>query len=292
MTVAAQNSSQFDYSKDVGYDENNEDQTTTDTEECDCPHDDEPASGLVPVMASKLSAMPSSDLCESTNNVDVTTSEDEDDDSQALRPFAVEETILIFDWDDTILPSAWVQSQGLRLDEESKVSVSQREELSKVANAASETLRAAKQHGTVVFVTNAERGWIELSCQKFLPTLYPLLENVKLLSARTTYETPALSNPQDWKLRAFDSEINRIFGQEKMLEPERRKNVLSLGDSMHEREALHRATRTIPNCRSKSLKFCERPDISQICKQHSLIASCFYRIVHHDGNLDLCIRCS
>jgi len=146
--------------------------------------------------------------------------------------------------------------------------------------------------GTVVLVTNAERGWIELSCQKFMPSLYPALESVKLLSARTTYESPTLASPLDWKLCAFESEIRRVFGADVVLEPERRKNILSLGDSMNEREALLRACASLPNCRSKSLKFVERPDISQICKQHSLITGCFDRIVHHDGNLDLCIRCA
>lgn len=209
-----------------------------------------------------------------------------------LRPFAVEETIFIFDWDDTVLPSSWVQQQGLRLDEESKLTEYQRQQLSEVANVVSETLRIAKRNGTVVLVTNAERGWIELSCQKFMPTLYPTLESVKLLSARTTYESPSLSSPLDWKLCAFESEIRRVFGQSVVLEPERRKNILSLGDSMNEREALLRACSSLPNCRSKSLKFVERPDISQICKQHSLITGCFDRIVHHDGNLDLCIRCA
>jgi len=209
-----------------------------------------------------------------------------------LRPFSLEETILIFDWDDTCLPSAWVQTQGLRLDEESKVSESQRQQLNEVANSVMETFRIAKQHGTVVLVTNAERGWIELSCQKFLPTLYPMLEQVKLLSARTTYESAALASPLDWKLRAFESEIRRVFGEEVVIEPAARKNILSLGDSMHEREALLRATASLPNCRSKSLKFVERPDIGQICKQHSLITGCFDRIVNHDGNLDLCIRCA
>jgi hypothetical protein len=212
--------------------------------------------------------------------------------AQELRPFSHEETFFIFDWDDTVLPSAWVQGQGLRLDEDSKVSESQRQQLNQVANVAIETLQVAKQHGTVVLVTNAERGWIELSCQKFMPSLYPVLENVKLLSARTTYESPALSSPLEWKLRAFESEIVRVFGAEDLSEPSRRKNILSLGDSMHEREALLRATAAIPNCRSKSLKFVERPDIGQICKQHSLITGCFDRIVHHDGNLDLCIRCN
>jgi hypothetical protein len=206
--------------------------------------------------------------------------------------FAAEETVFIFDWDDTVLPSTWVQFQGLRLDDASMVNAWQQEELGKVAAAAAETLRIAKQHGTVVLVTNAERGWIELSCQKFMPTLLPSLENVKVLSARSTYETPEVSSPLDWKLRAFESEINRIYGLEAKHEPEGRKNVLSLGDSFHEREALLQATNTLPNCRSKSLKFVERPDIRQLCKQHSLVTSCFDQIVHHDGNLDLCIRCA
>jgi len=206
--------------------------------------------------------------------------------------FETQETILIFDWDDTVLPSTWVQNQGLRLDAGSELSDGQRCQLSEVATAAAETLRLAKQLGTVVLVTNAERGWIELSCQKFLPTLYPSLENVKVLSARTTYESAGLSSPLDWKLRAFESEIHRIYGPVIPSHLESRKNVLSLGDSVHEREALIRATADLPNCRWKSLKFVERPEIGQLCKQHSLVSHCFDRVVHHDGNLDLCLRCA
>jgi len=206
--------------------------------------------------------------------------------------FTFEETFVIFDWDDTVLPSSWVQSQGLRLDESSRVSAAQREVLTEVAKSAAETLQAAKRHGTVVLVTNAERGWIELSCLKFLPTLYPILEQIKILSARTTYDCPRYSSPLDWKLLAFEAEIRRMYGEDVLRDPARRKNVLSLGDSVHEREALMRATAPLPGCCAKSLKFVERPDISQICKQHALVTSCFNRIVHHDGNLDLCIRCT
>lgn len=207
-------------------------------------------------------------------------------DSDRGHRFSSEETILIFDWDDTVLPSSWVHEQGLRLDGDSTVSDAQQEELSKLAALAGETLRLAKQLGTVVLVTNAERGWIELSCQKFLPALYPSLETVKLLSARSEYETPTVSNPFDWKLKAFTSEIDRVFHAD----ANRRKNILSLGDSHHEREALISATAQLPNCRTKSLKFVERPRIEQLCKEHTLVASCFRRIVHHDGNLDLCIK--
>jgi len=210
----------------------------------------------------------------------------------AETTFLNEETVLIFDWDDTVLPSSWVQCQGLRLDDSSEVTPEQREQLSQVARAAGETLRLAKQVGKVVLITNAERGWIELSCQKFLPTLYPALESLKVISARTTYESPEISSPLDWKIHAFANEIAHVYGEDALNDGKRRKNVLSLGDSVHEREALMRATAPLPNCRSKSLKFCERPDIAQICKQHSLVSGCFEKIVHHDGDLDLCIRCN
>lgn len=199
--------------------------------------------------------------------------------------------LFIFDWDDTILPSSWVQRQGLRLDASSHPTAEQRQVLAEVAVATGKTLRAARQQGTVVLVTNAERGWIELSCQKFLPTLSPMLENFKLVSARTSYECTQGPSPLDWKLCAFDHEITRFFGADVISDPSICKNVFSLGDGVHEREALLNSTCSAPNCHSKSLKFVERPDISQICKQHELIVNAFEQLVHHQGNLDLCLRC-
>jgi len=211
-----------------------------------------------------------------------------DSDADQGHRFSVQETVLIFDWDDTVFPSSWVQDQGLRLEGEFELSESQQKELGELARLAAETLSLAKRLGTLVLVTNAERGWIELSCQKFMPALCPSLENVKLLSARTQYESPVVNSPFEWKLRAFESEIERILSVEQ--DCHRRKNVVSVGDSLHEREALIHATANLPNCRTKSLKFVERPGVEQLHKQHMLLARCFWRIVHHDGNLDLCIR--
>jgi hypothetical protein len=205
--------------------------------------------------------------------------------------FSVEETLFIFDWDDTVLPSTWLQQNGLRLDAASQPTDAQREILAEVAAVACRTIRAARQRGAVVLVTNAERGWIELSCQKFLPVLYPMLENIKMVSARTTYEGPKCASPLEWKLRAFAVEIETHFGLKVLTDAAEQKNILSLGDSLHEREAVLTATASLPSCSTKSLKFVERPSISEICKQHDLISNCFDQIVHHNGNLDLCVRC-
>jgi len=198
------------------------------------------------------------------------------------------ETLFVLDWDDTILPSSWIQRQGLRLDEGSELADWQQELLSEVAMAAAGLLRMTKERGTVVLVTNAERGWIELSCRKFMPELMPCIEGVRIVSARTSYEGPFCVGPLDWKVRAFEAEVARIW---RVADSRRTKNIHSIGDGVHEREALLLATQGLVNCLSKSLKFVERPDIGQLLRQHELIAEHLGRIVQHDGDLDVCISC-
>jgi len=90
---------------------------------------------------------------------------------------------------------------------------------------------------------NQRGAW--LTCHKFLPELAPLLECVRIVSARSSYECEVGSDPQRWKLRAFEHEIRRAYGKSTH-DPGRPKNVLSLGDSVHEREAVMRATAPLP----------------------------------------------
>jgi hypothetical protein len=239
-----------------------------------------------PGQAEDVESDPSTEIGSEDSDSDYS---DDDCDSNPHGGFAVEDTILIFDWDDTVLPSTWVQEQGLRLDEDSLLSESQIAILEKMAEAAARTLNTAKRHGKVILVTNAERGWIELSCQKFMPALYSSLEDIKILSARSTYEPTGLTSPFDWKFLAFESEIHSFFEQ---FPPEQWKNVISFGDSAHEREALIRVTERMPSCCTKSLKFVERPEVEQLMKEHELICGCFKEIVNGSRNLDLCIRCS
>lgn len=209
-----------------------------------------------------------------------------DDDCCAVLP---EDTILIFDWDDTVLPSTWIHEQGLTLAEDTWPTQEQQVQLGKLAQLAAHTLSVAKQYGQVILVTNAEEGWIELSCQKFMPSLWPALQDVKLFSARSTYEHQGVASPFEWKYLAFESEINGFY---EACDADLQKNVVSFGDSAHEREALIRVTERMPNCRTKSLKLVERPEVEQLMKEHQLLADCMRTVVHHDGNLDLCIRCS
>jgi hypothetical protein len=63
--------------------------------------------------------------------------------------------------------------------------------------------------------------------------------------------------------------------------------VISLGDSVHERAALHKVTSGMPRTLTKSVKFVERPTVEQLKRQVDLVHSCFEDIVNHKGSLDL-----
>mmetsp|Transcript_124842 Transcript_124842/g.364617 ORF Transcript_124842/g.364617 Transcript_124842/m.364617 type:complete len:259 (+) Transcript_124842:40-816(+) len=201
--------------------------------------------------------------------------------------FDAADTLLILDWDDTMLPTRWLESQGLNLDRDSKPTDEQAEQLQTMAEHARQTLNEAKAHGTVVLVTNAEHGWVELSCQRFLPSLWPLLLGVRVLSARSTFERQGVAEPSEWKYLAFQTEISAFCSSPV---GRRCKNFVSIGDSPHERSALIRATECIPGCCAKSLKLMEKPDISQLLQEHRLLIDCLSDVVSFDGSLDVCIR--
>eukprot|EP00443_Scrippsiella_acuminata_P010751 CAMPEP_0115216686 /NCGR_PEP_ID=MMETSP0270-20121206/25467_1 /TAXON_ID=71861 /ORGANISM="Scrippsiella trochoidea, Strain CCMP3099" /LENGTH=275 /DNA_ID=CAMNT_0002630533 /DNA_START=65 /DNA_END=892 /DNA_ORIENTATION=+ len=208
----------------------------------------------------------------------------------ACPNFTAEETLLILDWDDTLFPTAWIEAQGLSLAEDSVPSEAQAEQLEEMAERASLTVQVAKSHGTVVIVTNAEHGWIELSCQKFMPTLVPVLEDIKILSARSQWECKGVAQPSAWKLLTFHGEIDLFFGGCGSGGDEgTRRNIVSVGDSLYEREALIRVTDRFPNSWAKALKLMEKPGAQEFLKEHEVLISCLGDIVNHEGNLDVSI---
>ena len=58
----------------------------------------------------------------------------------------------------------------------------------------------AQKHGRVVVITNAETGWVQLSCRKFMPRVVPFLSQLRVLSARSTFEALHPDSPSDWKV--------------------------------------------------------------------------------------------
>jgi hypothetical protein len=202
------------------------------------------------------------------------------------------ESLLIFDYDDTLFPTSFLAQNGYKLDgpDASPEIQAILDEYSKIVE---RTLLDARQHGRVVVVTNAESGWISLTAQKFMPRLGHLLSSFPSISARSTYEPLGISNPFEWKLKAFESVIYEHHQMVSTPDAIARINVLSFGDSIHERDAAHQVCASLSSSPlfCKSIKFIERPDVAQLTKQHVLIRDSLVKVIEHEGTLDLCIEC-
>eukprot|EP00927_Polykrikos_kofoidii_P076522 TRINITY_DN73597_c0_g1_i1.p1 TRINITY_DN73597_c0_g1~~TRINITY_DN73597_c0_g1_i1.p1 ORF type:complete len:319 (+),score=55.14 TRINITY_DN73597_c0_g1_i1:104-1060(+) len=225
--------------------------------------------------------------------------------------------LIIFDWDDTILPTTWIGTNfglgadGPRPSDEDQV------KLLKLATVAERTLRAAKEHGRVVIVTNGEEGWVQVSCARYLPSLQAELGSLSIVSARSTYQRLGEMAPTIWKVQAFARELEAwragasaasqgiraavpsatavpVMGpasQARVGPPAAgtcsRRSVVSLGDAVHEQQALFQVTFGATDCWAKSVKFIERPDVQQLIEQHELVGGCFQQLLEFDGHVEV-----
>jgi len=135
----------------------------------------------------------------------------------------------------------------------------------------------------VIIVTNAAQGWVELTCAAFLDAVLPSLQNISIVSARSTYEQSS-ADPEVWKRLAFENEMESFYGS---TSESQERNIISVGDSLFEQQALVSVTQSLSHCRGKSVKFMDTPSIQQLIDQHQFLSECFLDILEHDGDLDV-----
>lgn len=191
--------------------------------------------------------------------------------------------MIIFDWDDTLCNSSWIDRECLlRTPSYNQLPRDVQIQLAAVERCVIKCLEKAAQLGTVVIITNSESGWVELSAQRFMPRVLPALANVKIVSARTTYESAYPGAPICWKAAAFAHEVREIFHDNR----QSLKNIVSLGDSVEERTAVKIVAGQISS-RSKSIKFVDCPNPQQLCRQVEMVTHCFEQICKNATDLDL-----
>lgn len=191
--------------------------------------------------------------------------------------------VIIFDWDDTILPTTTLRncsrpttpmfnpshplSWGVILDapELDQDLLSQFEELSALC---AETIELTSRFGDVCFITNGSLDWIRTSCQKYMPTLWPTVCHMKRISAKDLVQTQS-RDPLQWKKQTFYMQLNEIL-QYPAASADCPKTVISIGDSLHERHALYHFFETTPveNVAIRSIKFVSLPDVPKLIDQH------------------------
>lgn len=213
--------------------------------------------------------------------------------SPTKRPFSrhrdslLHRTMTLYDWDDTFFPSTYLAAQGVRIDEHEQLPQSLTIQIAELEAIVIKILQQALAFGVVKVITNAEEGWVELSGARFMPKLTKFLRDhdIKVVSARTNYESEYPDSPSCWKTAAFAAEVDESFPDVDRL------NVLVLGDSLSEREAAHNLATRMPMSCVKSVKLVERPNVTQLQRQIALLHGSFRELREHYGSFDVNLTC-
>lgn len=139
--------------------------------------------------------------------------------------------LILLDWDHTILPSEIIRRAGLTLTS-TKEQVQESDlhkGLTNLADKMAGFIEILDQFGKVVIVTNAQYRWVELSAELFVPKVSSVLKtlSIPIVSAHTRFFHLTENCWKKSKQMAFES-----------LNPSQYEQVLSIGDSQAEREAI------------------------------------------------------
>lgn len=191
------------------------------------------------------------------------------------------QTVIIFDWDDTLLCTTYLHAISAIHRPVAAPSVKQK--LQQIQAASCKLLEHAIQRGQVLIITNAKLNWLEESAGRHMPQLLRMLQRVTVISARDKYEArypmPHPNNIRQWKiqtnlelLRNWDSNQNT--------------NLITLGDSEYEMDAarvmMKNAQGTV-----KCVKFKECPSPLELLEQLEQVDQRFNIIVDKERNLEL-----
>ena len=188
-------------------------------------------------------------------------------------------SIIIFDWDDTLLPTSFLTPGGV-FDENIILSDSDQEKLSTIEHYVSEILNSSVEKGNVFIITNAGKGWVEYSANRFYPSIKNNLKKIEIISARGEYEKLYPGNSREWKIQAFLTLLK--FVNIKLVT-----NIICVGDSLFEMEAGRILASKFTEAFIKTIKFREAPKLDELIKQLKLVNKQFGAIYSSVKNLTI-----
>jgi len=250
-----------------------------------------------------------------------------------LREPRASETFIIFDWDDTLLPTSFIEEaarmcapncalpdlhgQAARYRRTPSKTLSRTKQRTQTTGLPPDfpCYAAIKHHATVVeqvlraakaaahrvgIVTLSERPWVFESADKYLPGL-DVAELLKELQIPVYYapEHQHESNSEEedpkvsMKMAAMAEFLQVGFGHDASSDGSL--NVVSIGDSMVEKEAAEATVRSVELSKTqlslcKTVKLISDPSLKQLTDDLQILSSKLQPIIGHPRDLDLHVQ--
>lgn len=188
-------------------------------------------------------------------------------------------TLIIFDWDDTLLCTSYLNPTGVFSDDQ-EFDPKTKEKLNLLDETVSEILCKSIKFGETYIITNSEPGWVEYSAKRFYPKTEAILDKIKIISARGEFEKRFPGNNRQWKIQAFLDML-------KYVNTNLVTNLICLGDNIIEIEAAHVLASKFSQAFIKTVKFKESPKPMELNKQLKTVSEQFNKIYESVKNLTI-----
>lgn len=180
--------------------------------------------------------------------------------------------VVVFDFDDTLFPTTYTMQTKNRIPH---------------TELAEHILDIVSMIGVYAhkfyIITNADRGWVKLCVENFLPGCENLLEKMEVISTVSdgfsTHE-----DMKEWKISAFTERLSTHFQDGEIHQ------LICFGDAEHDRLAAIHMKDMFSNILVKNIKFWTEPEPDFLIEQHKAIKKVIDMVIFHEDHVDIMIN--
>jgi hypothetical protein len=214
---------------------------------------------------------------------------------------APSQTVLIFDWDDTIFPTAvHLRSKAANGSPIDNIA------LHKLCQAVIELLNISQDLGHCVIITSSLRPWVRASAWETYKNrdLKTILEEMSIVYSQEGVDKKVLQAHLDdigeadrsdarltyAKAKAMERSLSSFYSQ---YEGQSWSNVISLGDSDYEHNAIKQVISDRPDymqskpCHLKRIKLKQGPTLDELLKEVTIVTRWLKQLVDFNGDFDI-----
>ena len=196
-----------------------------------------------------------------------------DDESYHSKEKKVEkikkETIFLFDWDDTLMCTHFINLKNQNLTEDEQYIVNN---LGKVVW---KFLKKCSEYGKIIIMTNSSEEWMKKTAVNFLKINEKMFENIKIISTRDKYLKKGIEKKK-WKEIALN-ELLLKYG-------DKIENLICASDSEKDIEVFKNISKENKEINISTIKFKSKPSPLIMIKEIKYLSNFLYETIGRNKN--------
>ena len=202
--------------------------------------------------------------------ISITNKDDESYHSKEKKVAKIKkETIFLFDWDDTLMCTHFINLKNQNLTEDEQYIVNN---LGKVVW---KFLKKCSEYGKIIIMTNSSEEWMKKTAVNFLKINEKMFENIKIISTRDKYLKKGIEKSK-WKEIALN-ELLLKYG-------DKIENLICASDSEKDIEVFKNISKENKEINISTIKFKSKPSPLIMIKEIKYLSNFLYETIGSNKN--------